>query len=257
MRSQYLELFKSMGSELKKEFPEIYESENKGKIVGNGKGGDKTTLIDKFAEDIIVEKLVEFHKEGNKFTLISEELGIRKFEESENIIAEAKDSARRVDEDSVERAEETNKLILEVLQKVVNIIDRFKTQAQQELEDLVFDYGKARDSIQLRGILNKTTDSSENNKSGDNHHFKGRRELNIRMPYNTMQIGRLVEFLKQIPGIKLESEAASEDNFSIYLDMSTPVPLNNILRELPLVESLDAKGDTIKLRLKQSKNGGS
>lgn len=86
MRPLYLKLFKNIGSELGKKFPEIYRSEYASKIVGNGKGGDKTTLIDKFAEDIIVKKLKEFHKEGNNFTLISEELGTRKFKESENII---------------------------------------------------------------------------------------------------------------------------------------------------------------------------
>lgn len=86
MRLQYLELFKNIGSELQKKFPNIYKSENKGKIVGNGKGGDKTTLIDRFAEDIIVKKLEDFHKRGNDFTLISEELGTRKFGKSDNMV---------------------------------------------------------------------------------------------------------------------------------------------------------------------------
>jgi len=86
MRLQYLELFKKIGSELQKKFPGIYRSEHSGKIVGNGKGGDRTTLIDKFAEDIAVKKLEDFHGEGNEFTLISEELGTRKFGESKNII---------------------------------------------------------------------------------------------------------------------------------------------------------------------------
>ena len=85
MTSKHLELFKKIGSELKKEFPDIYVSEEKDKIVGIGKGGDKTTLIDRFSEDSIIKKLEEFHKEGNNFTLISEEVGTKKFGDSKNI----------------------------------------------------------------------------------------------------------------------------------------------------------------------------
>ena len=86
MRSQYLELFKNIGSELEKKLPDIYRGEHAGRIIGNGKGGDKTTVIDKFAEDIIVKNLERFHEGGSNFTLISEELGTRKFGKSKNTI---------------------------------------------------------------------------------------------------------------------------------------------------------------------------
>ena len=182
---------------------------------------------------------------------------IQVLQESENIIAEAKENAKRVDKDSIKRAEETNKLILEVLQKAESIVGRFKTEVQAELAALVVAFSKERESIETKAVLDNNIDSSNHNKrNGDNHPLNGRRELNIIMPYDAIQVRKLVELLKKIPGIKLDGEAATEENFTIYLDITEPVPLHNILQELPLVESFDGRGDMIELRLKQSNNGG-
>ncbi len=80
MRKKYLKLFKEIGDELKNEFKNIYLSKNAKRVVGHGKGGDETTVIDKFAEDLIIKKLGEFHNNGkHNFRLISEELGTRDF----------------------------------------------------------------------------------------------------------------------------------------------------------------------------------
>jgi F0F1-type ATP synthase membrane subunit b/b' len=175
------------------------------------------------------------------------------FEKSEAVIAEAKEKAKKVDEDSIARAEETNKLISEVLQKADDIFNRFKTQVQAEITDLSLKLDRARNSLEMRSILD------ENN--GDDHdmastisRYEGRQELNIVPPYDRSQIKKLVEALKQIPSVKLDGEAGTEDNFSIYLNISKPIPLHNILQALSLVESSDPRGDTIKLKLRSNNN---
>jgi myo-inositol-1(or 4)-monophosphatase len=54
--------------------------------LGKGAGGDKTFPVDKWAEDIVIAALEKAHKAGESFTLISEELGIRKFGEGGKIV---------------------------------------------------------------------------------------------------------------------------------------------------------------------------
>jgi len=48
-------------------------------VVGPGKGGDDTTAIDAAAEAAIVARLERAHEDGLEFTLVSEELGERRF----------------------------------------------------------------------------------------------------------------------------------------------------------------------------------
>ena len=181
---------------------------------------------------------------------------IHVLEESESIIIEAKEKAEKLDEDSIARAEEAKKLIVDVSQKAEDILNRFKTQLQAELAGLSVTLGKAIDNLEMRSILDKNElIAKDNKKTSDNVSFNGRRELNILPPYSSIQIRKLVEFLKQIPSIKLDGEAATEDDFSIYINIVEPIPLHNILRELSLVESSDVRGDIIKLKLKSGKNG--
>ena len=58
------------------ELPTRYEREPH---VGVGEGGDDTTAIDAAAESAIVERLEALHEAGHDFTLVSEELGERRF----------------------------------------------------------------------------------------------------------------------------------------------------------------------------------
>jgi myo-inositol-1(or 4)-monophosphatase len=48
-------------------------------VVGRGKGGDDTVAVDQAAETAIVEVLERLHETGESFTLVSEELGERRF----------------------------------------------------------------------------------------------------------------------------------------------------------------------------------
>ncbi|TMJ94807.1 MAG: hypothetical protein E6G67_08610 [Actinobacteria bacterium] len=48
-------------------------------VVGDGEGGDETTAIDAAAEHTVVARLERLHREGVDFTLVSEELGGRRF----------------------------------------------------------------------------------------------------------------------------------------------------------------------------------
>jgi myo-inositol-1(or 4)-monophosphatase len=52
-------------------------------VLATGVGGDETTAIDAAAENAVVERLEELHRQGHDFLLVSEELGERAFGDSE------------------------------------------------------------------------------------------------------------------------------------------------------------------------------
>jgi len=83
---QWLEVFKSIGKKMRAGLSEILNREGGMMPLGKGAGGDKTFPVDKWAEDIIIAALEEAHQDGENFTLISEELGVRKFGPGRKIV---------------------------------------------------------------------------------------------------------------------------------------------------------------------------
>jgi myo-inositol-1(or 4)-monophosphatase len=76
---QWLSVFRDIGHKMRDELPSIIGREGGMVPLGRGAGGDKTFPVDKWAEDIILTALERVFAGGESFTLISEELGIRKF----------------------------------------------------------------------------------------------------------------------------------------------------------------------------------
>lgn len=83
---QWLSVFRDIGREMREELPSIIGMEGGMVPLGRGAGGDKTFPVDKWAEDIILTALERVFISGESFTLISEELGIRKFGEGKKIV---------------------------------------------------------------------------------------------------------------------------------------------------------------------------
>ena len=219
-------------------------------------------------ENIIADTKQAAEKESNKIIAdarkeaevivknAEESARTRVIEGSEAIINEAKEKAKKIDEDSIARAEELKKLMVELSQKAEGVLHRFKREVQAEVTNLAVQLDKARGDLEMSGILDRTgVNANENQVSGDKGHFKGWRELNIIPPYDISQVKKLLEALRQIPSVKLDGEAYNEKNYSIYINMAEPIPLPNILQDLSLVESSDDRGDTIKIQLKQGNNG--
>ena len=83
---QWLDIFRQIGGKMRDGISETLNKEGGMVPLGKGAGGDKTFPVDKWAEDIIIAALESAHKEGETFTLISEELGVRKFGEGKKIV---------------------------------------------------------------------------------------------------------------------------------------------------------------------------
>ncbi len=83
---QWLDLFKDIGRQMRVGIGEFLSREGGLVPLGKGAGGDKTFPVDKWAEDIVIAALEQAHRDGESFTLISEELGVRKFGDGEKIV---------------------------------------------------------------------------------------------------------------------------------------------------------------------------
>lgn len=83
---QWLSVFRGIGRQMRQGLHSILGIEDGMVPLGRGAAGDKTFPVDKWAEDIIIAALEKARTEGEAFTLISEELGIRKFGDGKRVV---------------------------------------------------------------------------------------------------------------------------------------------------------------------------
>jgi myo-inositol-1(or 4)-monophosphatase len=80
--SPWLTLCREAAGDIHHLLSELETREERERPVGTGKGGDETVAIDEAAEGAVVRRLEALHRTGVDFTLVSEELGERRFGES-------------------------------------------------------------------------------------------------------------------------------------------------------------------------------
>ena len=173
--------------------------------------------------------------------------------ESSRIITTAREKAKKADEDSIQRLDEINKFLAEVGQKAESVLENCKTQAQTTLTDLLLAIGKTKDALEVRNVMDDisgvgTTKATNNEQN--NQYLKGHRVLKIIPPYDEIQRKRFLEFLQQLPSIRLAGKAGTEDGETIYINILEPLPLLSLLQEMSLIASFDVRGEIIKLKLK-------
>lgn len=80
------EIFRKIGKRLLEEMPSIFKELGGKGFLRIGASGDKTYPIDQKAEEIILEELEKFYRDGGRFTVISEEYGVKDFGDREKKI---------------------------------------------------------------------------------------------------------------------------------------------------------------------------
>lgn len=78
---EWLSIFRDIGRKMRAGIDEFLSREGGGAPLGRGAGGDKTFPVDRWAENIVISALEGLNSEGEGFTLVSEELGVKKFGE--------------------------------------------------------------------------------------------------------------------------------------------------------------------------------
>jgi len=78
----WLNLCKSIGEKVFNESQKYLKKDERKKVIGFGRGGDKTLLLDDFIEKLIINELKSTEK---SFKLITEEMGIKTFGENPEV----------------------------------------------------------------------------------------------------------------------------------------------------------------------------
>jgi myo-inositol-1(or 4)-monophosphatase len=79
----WLEACRAAAADIRQVLDDLPGRGDREPVIAAGQGGDDTTAIDAAAERAVVARLEAVHEQGHDFTLVSEELGIRAFGESE------------------------------------------------------------------------------------------------------------------------------------------------------------------------------
>lgn len=75
----WLEVCRAAAADIRQVLVELPGRAEREPVLAAGVGGDETTAIDAAAEEAVVRRLEELHRQGHDFLLVSEELGERAF----------------------------------------------------------------------------------------------------------------------------------------------------------------------------------
>jgi myo-inositol-1(or 4)-monophosphatase len=79
----WLEACRAAAADIRQVLVDLPGRDDREPVIAAGEGGDDTTAIDAAAEQAVVARLEALHEQGHDFTLVSEELGIKAFGESD------------------------------------------------------------------------------------------------------------------------------------------------------------------------------
>jgi myo-inositol-1(or 4)-monophosphatase len=79
----WLEVCRAAAADIRQVLVDLPDPAEREPVLARGVGGDDTTAIDAAAEQAVVARLEELHRQGHDFLLVSEELGERAFGDSE------------------------------------------------------------------------------------------------------------------------------------------------------------------------------
>jgi myo-inositol-1(or 4)-monophosphatase len=79
----WLEVCRSAAGDIRQVLEDLPSRAEREPVLATGVGGDDTTAIDDAAEQAVVGRLEELHRQGHDFLLVSEELGEQAFGDSE------------------------------------------------------------------------------------------------------------------------------------------------------------------------------
>ena len=75
----WLDAFRAAAADVRRVLADLPTRVEREPVLAVGEGGDDTTAVDDAAERAVVARLEDLHRNGQRFTLISEELGERAF----------------------------------------------------------------------------------------------------------------------------------------------------------------------------------
>ena len=195
-------------------------------------------------------------------------------DQSNQIRIEAEKKAAKFIDKVIEDGNVVNEMVIESIKNSEGFLDRMKNDMQVEIGKLTKDLITARKNMEQSVVA--FTEKSQNAPGFQNLHkdlgkklslwvtlkgnrtvvkdngeflFKGQIELKTLSSMNYALVKELKGFLTKVPNVKYLGESSGEEGSILSFEFVEPLPLLDILGNIPMVENVVEQGDTVKLSL--------
>ena len=199
--------------------------------------------------------------------------------QSNRAIEEARERADKMMTDIVTNCQEISRMVNEIVSRTRQTINEFEaklqtdvselakaiTETQRKLEQFAVIAQKGKDEtkpvpairntepIETPTLSVRILGAKSNGKNGTQPLFSGQVEMkSISSAFDYQYLKNLKKYLVHIPNVKYVQEYASEKEISIVFELKEPLPLLEILRNIPQVDQVNTEADDISIVFKKS-----
>jgi F0F1-type ATP synthase membrane subunit b/b' len=188
--------------------------------------------------------------------------------QSSQIVAETQEKAAKMITDTLKSSAEISRFIEEMVIKNKNMMNEFQSKLQIETAGLAKSITETQNKLQHSTVIakeeeakpeppNKNKEQYKNptlavhllsdksvSKNGNNGLFIGQIEMkSVSTSFDYQYLKNLKKYLINIPSIKYLQESASEKETTVLFDVKEPLPLLDILNNIPLVDEIITETD--------------
>jgi F0F1-type ATP synthase membrane subunit b/b' len=199
--------------------------------------------------------------------------------QSSRAIEEAREKADKITSDIVSSSKEISEKVNEIITRTKQMVEEFEGKIQTETGELVQTIKATQQQFEQffqatrKEDENKEAPANNNNKepintpalglrvlgeksngnNGSHTLFSGQVEMrSISTPFDYQYLKNLKKYLIHIPNIKYVQESASEKEMSIVFDLKEPLPLLDIIKNIPLVDEVTTEAGNISIIFRNS-----
>ena len=202
--------------------------------------------------------------------------------QSSRAIEDARERAERVLTEIINSGMEISQKVAEIITRAKQTMDEFEARLKSETDELAEAIAITQQKLEQFAVMarkeeearatpvtnnNNNTNVKEtaktaalglrllgqksNGKNGSHTMFSGQVEMkSIAAPFDYQYLKNLKKYLIHIPNIRYVQESASEKEMSIVFDLQEPLPLLDILKNIPLVDEVITDADDICIMFK-------
>jgi len=188
--------------------------------------------------------------------------------QSSHIVAETQEKAAKMITDTLKSSAEISRLIEEMIIKTKNMMNEFQSKLQIETAGLAKSISETQNKLHNSTVIareeearpepsNKNKEQYKNptlavhlqsdksvSKNGNDGLFIGQIEMkSVSTSFDYQYLKNLKRYLNNIPSIKYLQESASEKETTVLFEVKEPLPLLDILNNIPLVDEIVTETD--------------
>jgi vacuolar-type H+-ATPase subunit H len=196
--------------------------------------------------------------------------------QSSRAIEEAREKADKILSEIINGGMEISQKVSGIITKAKETMDEFETRLKTETDELETAVTETQKKLEQFTVATRKEEEAKstpannskepiknstlglrllgqksNGKNGTHTMFSGQVEMkSISAPFDYQYLKNLKKYLIHIPNIRYVQESASEKEMSIVFDLQEPLPLLDILKNIPLVEEVITDADDICIMFK-------